>query len=379
MTTPSPQFIPMCREKHPQNAIQMPENMDYLTMVLNGFTEPFFILDSENRIQTLNNAALQYSKNKYKKVVGSTCSSICGQTPNSCDGCPVINAAQLSEKENFTRCGARDTSLTELVSASPLFDTKQKSKGTIVSIKDITEKQQINEQLILANRLSSLNQLSSGITHEIRNPLAAIILFTDIMADTERFNRTEQELEILTGIEKGCKTIGNVVSRVLDFAKPVAYSRQALSINRLIKDSVQFCSSKMNKVNVTVELTLDDTLPNIEGEGIELEQVLYNLIINAIDAMPDGGKLFLETSLEESSFYTERQILKVAIGDTGTGITTEIEDTIFEPFFSTKPMGAGMGLTISHRIISHHGGTLYRDSKRNDRTEFVFELPLIGQ
>ena len=357
---------------------QLSENLDYLTTILNGFTDPFFLLDAQCRIQTLNSAALDYSDNEHRKVIGLSCNVICGYPTTNCDGCPVINAAQQGQKVNFERKGAKDSRLTELIRINPLFDTNQAPQGAIVRIKDISETQKINEQLVLADRLSSLNQLSSGIAHEIRNPLAAITLFVDIMADTERFERTEQELEILSEIKISCKTIGNIVTRVLDFAKPVTFARTAISINHLLRRSVQFCSSKMNKVNVSVELDLTENCTDVKGEAVELEQVLNNLIINAIDAMPDGGKLSLKTSVTKSSFHAGRTIVKTAICDTGTGIISGTEDTIFNPFFSTKPMATGLGLTIAHRIISRHGGVLYRSSNMENGTEFIFELPLTG-
>lgn len=354
---------------------QKPETLDYLATVLNGFTDPFFILDTENTIQMLNSAALDYSNNAGEKVVGLSCTVICGNLTSHCNECPVINLPQQGKKVSFERTGARDSRVTELVRVNPLFDTHNTPQGAIVRIKDITEKQKTKEQLVLADRLSSLNQLSSGIAHEVRNPLAAITLFTDIMADTERFDRTDQELEILTGIKTGCKTIGNIVTRILDFAKPVTFARKAISINHLINRSIQFCSSKMNKLNISVEMNLAEALPDIKGETVELEQVLNNLIINAIDAMPEGGKLLLKTSVEESSFRAGQKVIQTAICDTGIGITPETEDTIFNPFFSTKPMGTGLGLTIAHQIISRHGGVLYRNSNRDNGTEFIFELP----
>lgn len=366
-------------KQYSQRQKQLHGELEYVTIVLNSFSEPFFILDADNNVQLLNNAALDYCNKSYEKIIGQSCHVVCLPESKQCNECPIEKAVYLGKKVSYERKGAKNFNLTELIRAYPMLDENHKQQGMLVRIKDITEKRKINDQLVLADRLASLNRLSAGFAHEIRNPLAGITLFVDIMADTERFDRTEQELEILAEIKESCHKMGNIVTRILDFAKPITFARRAIAINRLVKSALQLYSSKINKANILLELDLAEDLPDVKGEPVELEQVLNNLFINSIDAMPDGGTLSITTSVHESSFHTGRTVVKASIGDTGTGIATEYNDKIFSPFFSTKPAGTGLGLTIAHQITSRHGGLLYLNSDKENGAEFVFELPLMNK
>ena len=235
---------------------------------------------------------------------------------------------------------------------------------------------EINEQMVLADRLASLSQLSSGISHEIRNPLASIMLFVDILTDPKRFSRSSQESEILNEIKENVQKITDIIARVFDFARLNSSHRLPSDINKLLRDMLRLWAPKMKQSAITAEFCPQPDLPRITGDSVELQQAFSNLILNAIEAMPEGGTLSLTTTTALSSFHAQREVIVITCGDTGPGIADDLRKSIFNPFFSTKAESSGLGLTISYQIIKRHGGVLYCSASDDGKTVFSIELPV---
>jgi len=245
-----------------------------------------------------------------------------------------------------------------------------------VRIEDITEKRKMEKQLTRADRLSSLGQLSGGIAHEIRNPLAGINLFIDILSDEEKFSRTPQEQDILNEVKINIKKIDGIIKRVLDFARQsetAASSRVKVSV--LLDDSLKLWQSKMVRQGIQLKVLVEDGLADVLGDPIEIQQVLNNLIRNAVEAMETGGTLTVSVKNATLSFDRKRRAVITRVRDSGPGIPSEQQKRVFNPFFTTKHTGTGLGLAISHRIVSQHGGLIFLESAAGQGTTFTVELP----
>jgi signal transduction histidine kinase len=240
----------------------------------------------------------------------------------------------------------------------------------------MTEKRKIEAQLVRADRLASLGQLSSGIAHEIRNPLAGIRLFLDILRDPEKFDRSEQEKEILNDLIHNVERISGIIQRVLDFSKTSIGVRQRLDLIPLIMETIAFWEAKIRKSGITLELSLSQSLPPVLGDRIQIQQVLNNLILNAIEAMEAGGTLTVTTDPGRSIGKEEKGPIRLQVADTGAGIDAGNLENIFNPFFTTKPTGTGLGLAISHNIIEKHNGIMFVRSEVGRGTVFTVELPV---
>jgi signal transduction histidine kinase len=275
----------------------------------------------------------------------------------------------------FERQGFMDPDLIEQVSIYPLHEKRRERGGAILKIIDITEKKKVERQLIRADRLSSLGQLSGGIAHEIRNPLSGINLYVDILCEAERFKRADQELEIFEEIKLNIKKINGIITRVLDFAKHSDAASGKIEINCLIDEALKLWYTKIRDTKIRLELSLQRDLAPIRGDAIEIQQVVNNLIQNAVEAMPAGGALDIATCNGISSFHQDRPVVLISVGDTGQGIPTEQREKIFDPFFTTKSTGTGLGLSISHQIIERHGGIISFESRSKPATTFSIELP----
>jgi signal transduction histidine kinase len=227
-----------------------------------------------------------------------------------------------------------------------------------------------------ADRLASLGQLSGGIAHEIRNPLASINLFTDILSNAEKYDRSNQENELFDEIKDNIRRVEKIIKRVLDFAKPPVATSDDIDLNELTQESVKFWSSKLRKSDIRLKFELEDDLPAVQGDVIGLQQVINNIVLNAIEAMGEGGDISIRTSQAESSMLASQDAVYLKVSDTGPGIPKDQQEDIFNPFFTTKPTGTGLGLSISHQIIKRQGGIFSLESNPQAGTTFIVELPV---
>lgn len=229
-------------------------------------------------------------------------------------------------------------------------------------------------QLQRADRLASVGELASSIAHEIKNPLAGISGAIQILSKDFKEGDRRKEIfdEILKQINRVNKTIGDLLS----FSKPSPLVIGLSNINKVIRDTLILVEQQAKQNNVVTELQLDPDIPNTEFDEKQIQQALLNLMLNAVQAMPDGGKMNI---ISKAYFLNTRDYLLIQVSDTGHGIPQEYINKIFDPFFTTKPNGTGLGLAIVKRIINAHGGKISVESVPEHGTTFVIELPLQPQ
>jgi two-component system NtrC family sensor kinase len=229
-------------------------------------------------------------------------------------------------------------------------------------------------QAVMARQqhLASIGQLAAGVAHEINNPLTGVLTFAHLLRDKE--NMDAQDKEDLDVIINETIRAGEIVSGLLDFARERTSKREPLAINEVIRQTMRLMRSQKPVKRVAIEEQLDGNLPKVNGDKNQLEQVLLNLSLNACEAMPDGGTLTIRTLAQDGNVL-------VKVTDTGCGIKKEHLDRIFEPFFSTKPVGkgTGLGLSVSYGIVQQHGGSLEVDSVEGAGTTFTIVLPSIQE
>ena len=350
-----------------------------LQSVFDGISEPLMMVEKDLRVKVLNQAALRYFRvNSTDKAIGRTCYELTDGRCQQCDQCALNLAISKDKTVDFERRGLFDPDRIEHVTVYPLDEADGGIAGAIIHIGDLTETRKLEQHMTRVDRLSSLGQLSAGIAHEIRNPLAGINLFVDVLTDEEKFQRTGQELEILGEIKSNIKKIDGIIKRVLDFSRQsVSPTREKMDVNLLIDDTVKLWRSAMTKTGIVLKLFTAKDLPELRGDAIEFQQVLNNLLQNAVDAMSQGGTLSIGACKGLFSLDKNRQAVIISIEDTGPGIPVEHRGSIFNPFYTTKPGGTGLGLAICHRIVSRHGGTIFYESTTNVGTTFQIEFPIL--
>ena len=226
------------------------------------------------------------------------------------------------------------------------------------------ELQKTFEQLLQAEKLSSLGELSAGIVHEVRNPLAAIKGAVEILEDELAKDSPRREFADLA--KKEVERLDKLVGEFLRFARPATLSVQLNDLNQIVESVAALVENQANSQSVKIEKDLQKNLPEVLIDSEQIKQVLLNLAINSLQAMPNGGEIAFRTS-ENGKFCV------VEVEDSGDGIDQKIIPKIFDPFFTTKEKGVGLGLSIAHKIVNQHEGTL---SIANDSGKTVFSLHL---
>ena len=245
------------------------------------------------------------------------------------------------------------------------------NSGCLLVLEDITEKTQLQEQLMQTEKLSSIGLLAAGVAHEINTPLTGISSYTQILLkDTKDDGDDEQRREILKKIEKQTFRASEIVGGLLNFSRLGGGEFTIVDINQIIHDSLSLIDHQFDRSRISVARDMYNTLPPVYGNTGKLQQVFVNLFLNARDAMPSGGELGIHTGMNES-------MVVVDISDTGNGIPREDLKKIFDPFFTTKGIGrgTGLGLAVSYGIIQEHGGGIFVESDAGKGTCFTLKLP----
>lgn len=225
-------------------------------------------------------------------------------------------------------------------------------------------------QMERADRLASVGEMAAGIAHEIKNPLTGIAAAVSIIKDD--FSAEDPRSEILNEVLEQVKRLDKTVNDMLFFGKPSAPEFVYADINGILNKTLVFASQYKGGKHVEKRLELEENIPYVYVDPKQMQQVFLNLILNAFQAMPDGGILTLAT---EKTFIEGDCIVRVSIADTGEGIPAQVLDKLFTPFFTTKAQGTGLGLAICHKIVSQHSGTLTVDSEIGKGTRFTMTLP----
>jgi signal transduction histidine kinase/putative methionine-R-sulfoxide reductase with GAF domain len=223
-------------------------------------------------------------------------------------------------------------------------------------------------QLIRSEKLAALGQLAAGIAHEIRNPLTSINILIHSM--TKNLPSEDSHKEDLRVIEEEIHRMNEILDQFLQFAKPATPLLEKADVSSIFEETLQLLRPQIDKQNIAVEKEFQ-ALPIILMDREQIKQAILNLLMNAIQAMPEGGRLVLSGRNSEDG-----QWVRISVQDSGVGIPAENIDKLFDPFFSTKEGGIGLGLSITHRIIDQHRGKIEVESTPEKGTLFTIWLPI---
>ncbi len=252
-----------------------------------------------------------------------------------------------------------------------LIDTVAEEIAVIVTRKE-TEKEKTNleNQLRHADRLATIGQLAAGVAHELNEPLGNILGFAQLAQKCPGLpKQAEMDLEKILTASLNAR---EVVKKLLIFARQMPPRKAEVHLNRLVEEGIHFFESRCAKEGIELACSLSPDLPEISADPLQLNQVIVNLILNALQAMqPGGGRLTIRT-------LAGKEQISLMIEDTGVGMDEEIMKQIFTPFFTTKDVGqgTGLGLPVVHGIVTSHGGSIRVESKPNQGTRFEIQLPI---
>jgi len=251
-----------------------------------------------------------------------------------------------------------------------LIDTIARETALIVERKQTEgEKARLQEQLRHADRLATIGQLSAGVAHELNEPIGSILGFAQLIEKNPRL--PEQVEQDAVKIMKASLHAREVIKKLMLFARQMPPQKIRVDLNQIIDEGLYFLESRCAKEGIQVERKLAGSLPKIHADSAQMTQVLVNVVVNAIQAMPGGGKLTIQTR-------ASKKAVSLMIRDTGTGMEEKIKKQVFLPFFTTKDIGegTGLGLAVVHGIVTSHGGSMVVKSELGKGTTFEVILPI---
>jgi PAS domain S-box-containing protein len=249
--------------------------------------------------------------------------------------------------------------------------------------RDIADKKRLQEQLLQSQKMESIGVLAGGIAHDFNNILTAILAHTDLLQEFS--NLDEAGKKRVKTIEISARRAGQLVSKLLRFARRTSFDEVPIDLNAIVRDSAELIERMMNKRHIVLKVQTIEATPLIQGDSTQIEQVIMNLVVNAGDAMPHGGSITISTAGKNLGrdasrvhpLLTPGRYVVLAISDTGTGIPEPIRDKIFDPFFTTKETGkgTGLGLAMVYGIVKEHKGVINLKTEVGRGTTFEIFFP----
>lgn len=346
---------------------EIEETKQYLENLLENANDVIYTLDTEQRFTYVNSKVDVWGYRK-DDLLGRPYLSLLSRRhrgrrlKNTLD----IGAKQVYEVEVMTRMGETRT---VMVSVSPLQGVEGEILGVLGIARDMTETKKLEQQIRSSEKLASVGKLAAGVAHEINNPLGGILnCLYNLRKGT--LSPTRQE-EYWASMEDGVRRVQKIVRQLLDFSQQHEPEFSPTDINQVVDRVLVLTTHLFAPNRIVLETALGHGLPSLMVDRHMIEQVLMNLILNAVQAMKNGGVLTIRTSVAEG-------ICLVEIGDTGSGIPQAVLSRIFDPFFTTKNEGegTGLGLSVSLGIVERHGGKILVESEVGKGTTFTLCLPL---
>ena len=354
-------------------------------MILDSLVEHVVYQNLENKVLWANRAAYESVHKTREELVGQHCYEIWAGRQSTCEDCPVVKALNTGDPQAIEKTTPDGRSW--YIQGYPVRGINRDIVGVVELTLDVTDRKRAEEerrklgaQFQKAQKMESIGTLAGGIAHDFNNLLMGIQGNASLMLMD--MDATHAYYERLKNIEKQVESGARLTSHLLGYARKGKYEVKAVDLNQLVEEASE--TFGRTRKQITIHREFADGLFAIEADSGQIEQVLLNLFVNAADAMPGGGDLFLKTMNVTHKDMTSKlykpkrgDYVMLTVTDTGMGMDKETLDRVFDPFFTTKEMshGTGLGLASVYGIIKGHGGYIEVESKKGEGTNFSIYLP----
>ncbi|MCG2762354.1 MAG: ATP-binding protein [Candidatus Atribacteria bacterium] len=345
----------------------------YTSKLLETMDNAVISVDNKGNIKTFNRKSEEIFDKKKEEVLNKDCQEVLNL---NILGESIFKKCLLEKKNISQEIILEEKGLKKKIldlNTSFLADESGEITGVVAVIRDVTEIKDLNEEVARHKRLAALGKLSAGIAHEIRNPLSSIRGLAQFVYNS--FSKTDERKEDLNAIIQEVDRLNKLVVQVLDFAKLQKPNLTRFSLNDLIGKITELFKLEIKDKQIKFSPELSPDISKIQADEDQVRQILMNVIINAIQAIPKKGEIKIKT---EKTLLKGEPAIKLIIEDSGIGIPEKDFTQIFDPFFSTKDEGSGLGLSIVYKLVEAHQGEIKVESKEGEGTKFVIFLPQKG-
>lgn len=357
---------------------QLASERERLAVTLRSIGDGVITTDIDGRVVMLNKVAEQLCGWTQQEAQGRPLEEVFRivneKTGKTCENPvhKVLATGSIVTLANHTILLSRDGSRWSIAdSGAPIRDPESRIIGVVLVFRDVSDKQRMEQELLKTQKLESVGILAGGIAHDFNNILAAILGNIDLAI--HRLGEHERVVPLLVDAEKATLRAKGLTQQLLTFAKGGSPVRRTVSIAGIIRDSAVFV---LRGSNVRCEVDIAKDLWLVDIDPGQMSQVIQNIIINARESMPDGGIVNVSCRNMDRA---AGNVVEISITDNGPGISPDVIDKLFDPYFTTKKKGSGLGLSICHSIISQHGGTISVSSPDGEGATFTIQLPASQQ
>jgi PAS domain S-box-containing protein len=349
----------VAEQERAQCQAQLTHASSLLAALFDQVEEDVLLFDPEGRLLDMNKSAHQRKHISKEALLGRACKELeatvfCKQ--NEEDGCPFRETLQTKKKAENVHTMVKEDGRMQYVRVYtyPIFDQRKKLTHILEIRRDITKRTNLELRVQQSEKMAAIGELATYMAHEIRNPLFAIGGFANSLLRMESLD--EKAREKAEVIRSEAQRLDNILKTTLNFARPNVSSEGRVDVNKVAEETMRLMSMGCGDRRIDPALELAPSLVKAKGDPEMLKQCLVNMIKNSIEAMPQGGSLTLRTGVRGSRVFVE-------VEDTGHGIPRALRDKIFNPFFSTKEKGSGLGLAMIKKIVEEMGGEVELQSQ----------------
>ena len=352
----------------------------YTDNILASLTTGIVTIDLEGRVVTLNPAAELMTGFFAGEVRGRYCTEVFAHTPDLAELLMETLASHVAAPGVTVTLRRRNgRAMPVELSAAPLRGGESKALGVIGVFRDLTRVHQLEDRLRRSDRLAAIGELAAGLAHEIKNPLTSLLTFSRHLS--RRFEDPDFRTKFLSVVPRELERINTIVERLLELARPARLTFKPLRLPALLERVLELYGDRLEAQSVRIVRDWRRDVPVVWVDQEALYRALVNLVANALDAMPRGGTLTLRVVWSDAETLVGARVgtrrVAVEVEDSGTGIEPADLDRVFNPFFSTKEGGTGLGLALTQKIVEDHGGSIDVRSAPGAGALFRIVLPLM--
>jgi PAS domain S-box-containing protein len=368
----------------PAQRIDLEQVREILPSLIDSLSDAVVIVDRQRRVVAANRRYVEAFGNLRADIVGSACQEAVhcpevsvGGDRTRCAACEVIEHGRTVRRVR-TVPDASGAQRRWEATFNPIYDDRCYVTHVVEVWRDVTERSLLEVQLSHSERLASVGMLAAGVGHEINNPLASMLAAVEVLGrwlGRRRFEEgaLREASEAIEVLEHEIDRCRQTTEKLILLGRAYATTPSWVDLNRAVLDTLALLRYELRKRGIEAVERIEPELPQVWAREAGVRGVCMNIMINAVQAMTSGGTLTVTTRRAGDR-------VELVIEDTGTGIAPEHLDRIWDPFFTTKPVGqgTGLGLSITNRIVTRHGGTIRVESKPGEGTRFLVELPVHG-